>query len=96
MDLRKAFDTVSHTILIQKLKKLGLTKQTLSWYHSFLVDKTQRTLVNGSLSEEGRMPLGVPQGSVIGPLLFILYVNGIFEEIENTRMFMYADHLAIM
>ena len=72
IDLRKAFDTVNHAILLEKLKLLGIKKLTLKWISSYLSLRTQRTLANGYMSSELGVTCGVPQGSILGPLMFII------------------------
>ena len=75
LDLQKAFDTVDHTILLNKLKWLGADDLTVQWFRSYLTGRTQVTDIGGTLSEPKGVTCGVPQGSILGPLLFLLYVN---------------------
>ena len=96
LDLRKAFDTVNHGRLLEKLKILGCSKTALLWFRSYLEDRSQRTNANGRLSDVERIVYGVPQGSVLGPLLFVLYINDITACINNAKFYLYADDLAIM
>jgi hypothetical protein len=80
LDLSAAFDCVDHSILIERLEKtFGIRGTALSWITSFLADRTQQVSFGGRLSAIGRLICGVPQGSVLGPLLFILYTAGIFD-----------------
>ena len=74
-DLRKAFDTVSHPILLQKMSKLGIRGTTLQWFKSYLTGRKQFVYLNGVSSSMLEIILGVPQGSILGPLLFLLYIN---------------------
>jgi len=84
LDLSAAFDCVDHDILLSRLQStFGLGGVTLGWIRSFLTDRSQRVLFNGSLSIEIMLLFGVPQGSVLGPLLFLLYAAGIFDVIES-------------
>ena len=74
-DLRKAFDTVSHPILLKKMSKLGIRGTTLQWFKSYLSGRKQFVYLNGVSSSMLEIILGVPQGSILGPLLFLLYIN---------------------
>ena len=75
IDLQKAFDTVDHTILLSKLDFYGIRGKSLDWFRSFLADRSQFVSVSGKNSQSKIIQHGVPQGSVLGPLLFLLYVN---------------------
>ena len=81
LDLLKAFDTVDHEVLLLKLRHLGFQYSVVSWVHSYLWDICYHcTRVNGVLSDGRLMNSGVPQGAILGPLLFICYINGDFFE----------------
>ena len=77
MDLSKAFDTINHELLIAKLYAYGFSKDALKLIHSYLSDRWQRTKVNKSFSSWSALLKGVPQGSVLGPILFNIYLNNI-------------------
>ena len=77
LDFAKAFDTVNHEILLGKLDYYGVSGVAHSLLSSYLSNRTQQTEINGTLSESGIIRHGVPQGSVLGPLLFLLYINDI-------------------
>ena len=75
LDLKKAFDVVDHQILLEKLKYLGFRESAVNWFGSYLKDRQQVTKLGGKLSNKNTVTHGVPQGSILGPLLFSLYVN---------------------
>lgn len=78
IDLKKAFDTVDHSVLLSKLNHYGILGIFNDWFSSYLSGRTQTTEVNSSKSRKQIVPYGVPQGSVLGPLLFLIYINDIF------------------
>ena len=75
IDLQKAFDTINHNIFLKKLKILGFSNSAVDWYRSYLENRTFLVSVETELSNAGKLECGVPQGSIIGPLIFLLYVN---------------------
>ena len=95
LDFAKAFDTVNHKILLEKLKYYGVQDQTLALFDSYLSNRTQAVEVNGVLSELGTIKHGVPQGSILGPLLFLLYINDISKSSDILKFFLFADDTTV-
>ena len=91
LDLQKAFDTVDHAILLHKMRLYGLSDSMIEWFRSYLTDRTQCTVVNGVQSTPQTMTCGIPQGSNLGPLLFILYINYLPLCVKNSEVSLYAD-----
>jgi hypothetical protein len=94
MDFMKAFDKVPHRRLLAKLRMYGVTGQVHGWIKEFLSHRKQRVLVNGAESEWKDVISGKPQGTILGPVLFIIYINDLPEEI-NSGMFLFADDAKI-
>ena len=91
LDLRKAFDTVDHSILIKKLNSYGIVDRTRDWFESYLTNRTQFCILNGNKSKQRRVTCGIPQGSCLGPLLFIIYLNDFENSLQFSRASIYAD-----
>ena len=90
LDYSKAFDSVPHLRLISKLQAYGIKGDLLKWISNFLIGRQQKVILNGSSSQWIDVTSGVPQGSVLGPLLFLLYVNDITDGVQST-LEMFAD-----
>ena len=90
-DLSKAFDCIPHDLLIAKLHAYGFGKSSLKFILTYLTERTQRTKVDGIYSSERKLKYGVPQGSILGPLLFNLFLNDIFFFIKESNLANYAD-----
>ncbi|MES9879786.1 MAG: reverse transcriptase domain-containing protein [Sedimenticola sp.] len=75
LDFCKAFDKVPHQRLLLKLKSYGITGNLYNWIQDFLIGRTQRVVLNGKMSEWRNVNSGIPQGSVLGPILFLVYIN---------------------
>ena len=75
IDLQKAFDTINHEILLEKMIYIGFSEQVINWFRSYLSNRTFKVKVGKTLSDAGILTCGVPQGSILGPLLFLLYIN---------------------
>ena len=91
IDLKKAFDTVNHTILIQKLEHYGVRGKSLDWFSSYLIGRTQYTFCNNHSSQVKEITCGIPQGSVLGPLLFLLYINDLPNISKIFKFYLFAD-----
>ena len=97
IDYSKAFNTIDHNILIQKLKIYGLDEMSQNFLKSYLDSRQQRININNISSTYSKLRCGIPQGSILGPLLFIIYTNDIFLEIENSEnIYMYAEDTLLL
>ena len=94
LDSQKAFDTVPHQRLIHKLSSFGIHGKMLQWIKDFLKDRTQEVVLNGKKSNSIPVKSGVPQGSVLGPILFTMFVNDL-RSVVSSPMYMFADDTKI-
>ena len=95
IDLKKAFDTVDHDILCKKLELYGVQQRELSWFRSYLSNRKQFCRVNGVDSNVAEIEVGVPQGSCLGPLLFLIYINDLPQAVQDSSVTMYADDTSL-
>ena len=95
IDLQKAFDTINHEILINKMEFLGFSKGVVLWFKSYLSKRKFKVNLNQTFSKPGNLLCGVPQGSILGPLLFLLYINDMPQSV-NCELLLYADDTCLI
>ena len=95
-DVKKVFDSVPHLPLLEKLNEIGLNACIVRWIQSYLTDREQFVVVDGSASTSLQVLSGVPQGSVVGPLLFVIYINDVVQQISSrSKSNLFADDIAL-
>ena len=95
LDVSRAFDKVYHPGLIHKFRQMGIEGPLLDWLQSYLSNRKQRVVINGSESDSGSPEAGVPQGSILGPLFFLFFINDIVNDIESL-IYLFADDTSLM
>ena len=90
IDLQKAFDTIDHNILLEKLKAIGFCDDTVNWFHSYLTDRAFLVSIENKYSSISKILCGVPQGSILSPLLFLIYINDMKQAVSSDLL-LYAD-----
>ena len=91
LDISKAFDTIPHKELLDKVYSLGIKGKLWEWFKCYLSGRNQKILINGCLSPPLQVASGVPQGSILGPLLFIIYMNDLPSYISSAKSLMFVD-----
>lgn len=95
VDFKKAFDTVYHLTLLDKLKELNISNTAINLFHSYLTNRAQQVHSNKTLSSPDFIKTGVPQGSTLGPLLFIIYINSLPSQLKHSKCLLFADDTVI-
>ena len=95
VDLQKAFDTINHKVLLQKPKAIRFSEQSIQRFRSYLRDRIFLVETENKLSDFGKISCGVPQGSIVGPLLFLIYVNNMPQAVKS-NLLLYADDSCLM
>ena len=95
VDLQKAFDTLDHGVLLEKMKYFGFRASVIKWFESYLSNRKFLVCIDNVFSEAGTLKYGVPQGSILGPLLFLLYVNDLPQLLSDAGSYLYADENCI-
>ena len=95
LDLTKGFDTICHEILIHKMSSYMIRGQSLAWFKSYLSLRSQYVKFNNVTSNKETSPIGVPQGTILGPILFLVYVNDFAQCFKQCKCIMYAEDTTI-
>ena len=95
IDFSKAFDSIVHPLLLTKLQSIGINNKALDWFKDYLANRRQRVVIDGHVSSWSLVKQGVPQGSLLGPLLFSIYTNDLPSCVSTSSINMYADDTAL-
>ena len=95
MDLQEAFDTINHEIFVNKMEYLGFSKDLILWFMSCLSNRKFKVNLNKIFSEPGKLLYGVRQGSILGPLLFLIYINDMSQAVK-CELLLYADDTCLI
>ena len=96
LDFAKAFDTVNHEILLKKLQAYGIRGTPLNWFSNYVTNRKQYVSLNGTNSSLKTVICGIPQGSTVGPLLFLLYINDIVNSSDKLSFRLFADDTNVL
>ena len=96
LDFTRVFNTINHQLLLDKLAALGLATKCRDWFHSYLLDTQQSVVYGGICSDTQPIKTGVPQGSILGPLLFLIYINGLLTKVSYENSLAYADDIMLV
>ena len=91
LDFCKAFDTIPHHLLLHKLQNFGISDNLFNWFRSYLSNRSQSVTIDGTISSELPVTSGVPQGSILGPLLFIIFINDLPDSVQSAAPLLFAD-----
>ena len=91
----KAFDTLDHEVLLEKMKYFAFRTSVIKWFESYSSNRKFLVCINNIFSEAGALKYGVPEGSILGPLLFLLYVNDLLQSLSGAGFYLYADNTCI-
>ena len=95
VDLQKAFDTLDHTVLLRKMDCIGFKESVIKWFQSYLSNITVFVTLENIFSDGRLINCGFPQGSILGPLLFLIYINDLPQTLNETGSYLYADDTCI-
>ena len=91
VDLQKAFDTLDHGVIVERIKYFGFQTSVIKWFESYLSNRKFLVCIDNVSSEVGTLKYGVPQGSILGPLLFLLYINDLSQSLSDKSSYLYTD-----